>query len=140
MEITGKWIGHLKYGDDYGKNKDQLLHFEVELIQDGNKFSGTSNDVKGFGMSPDQAIINGTVNEDKIEFTKQYENKHYLDLKNKLVVDKQNKGHIIEYTGTYNKKDECYVGNWEINSVFKLLWLIPIKYKNTGTWEMKRWH
>lgn len=137
MDIQGKWTGTIIYGKEYREYKGKELYFDLEIIQDTEKITGTSIDIGGVGMSPDSAKIIGTFVGTKINFIKQYSSYHYLD-KGKTKVDKSKNGSEIKYSGNYDEHKQLFQGNWILKGRVKLFGFIPIKYSNTGMWSMKR--
>lgn len=138
MNINGKWKGTVIYGKEYREHMNSELYFEVEITQNNELFTGIAIDTGGVGTSPDKANLNGRFDGKEISFVKQYESYHYSNRKWETIIDKTRSGPEIKYTGSYNEKEQCFCGDWIIRSTAKLLGFILIKYKNTGTWVMKR--
>lgn len=138
MNINGKWKGTVTYGKEYREHKNSELYFEVEISQNNELFTGIAIDTGGVGTSPDKANLNGKFDGKEISFVKQYESRHYPNRNWEIIIDKSRSGPEIYYSGRYNEKEECFSGDWIIRLQAKFLGFIPINYKNTGTWVMKR--
>ena len=137
MNINGSWTGVITYGKEYREYENKELFFDAEIKQKENNFSGISTDTAGVGINSDNAILNGTVLNKEIEFLKQYDSYHYYQ-KGQTVIDRSRKGPIIQYKGIFDEEDDCFKGEWHIEMRYKLLFFIPLKYKCTGKWEMRR--
>lgn len=135
MDINGLWKGTLVYGKEYGVNQGKELVFDMDIVQKGDEFEAKSSDIEGFGKSNDKALIKGALENNKINFLKQYDTYHYYH-KQQHKVDKRRKGHIIHYTGIYNEEMKAFSGSWEIMASFKFLFFFRKDYTNTGTWKM----
>ena len=142
MNLKGNYIGELTYGEDYGKLKGDKLTFEMTLDQKENSIFGTAKDISGTGASDKQATIFGSIERSKISFVKQYDTDRRFNLFGKTTIKeyKNRKGPQIAYNGVINEIENSIEGDWVINAVFKFLWFIPIKFKNSGTWKMKKRH
>ena len=139
IDLTGHWTGTIIYGKQYSRMAGKELYFDMELIQNDNEIAGTAVDIGGVGMSPDQAYILGSVKDIEINFIKQYTSSHFYSSKgNETKIDKSKKGPRIKYQGFYNPEDETIIGEWQINMTVFLLYILPIPFKNSGTWTMKR--
>ena len=137
ININGNWTGVIIYGKEYRKFKNYELYFDMELIQQNEIIKGVSIDIGGFGTSPDKAFIDGTIIDNIIKFNKQYTTIHYYK-NGKIKIDKFAKGKKIKYSGLYDMTTQTFSGHWIINGQIKLFGFIPINFKNTGTWTMKR--
>ena len=139
IDLTGHWTGTIIYGKQYSRMAGKELYFDMELIQNDNEIAGTAVDIGGVGMSPDQAYILGSVKDIEINFIKQYTSSHFYSSKgDETKIDKSIKGPRIKYQGFYNPEDETIIGEWQINMTVFLLYILPIPFKNSGTWTMKR--
>lgn len=137
ININGNWTGTITYGKEYWKFKGKELYFDMELAQHGEEFKGTAIDIGGWGISPDQAIVEGSITGNKIDFAKQYSSLHYFS-NGKVKIDPSAKGNIIAYSGVFDEVTQTFQGEWVIRGKVKLFGFIPIHYKNTGTWTMRR--
>jgi hypothetical protein len=139
IDLTGHWTGTIIYGKQYSRMAGKELYFDMELIQNDNEIAGTAIDIGGFGMSPDQAYILGSIKDIEINFIKQYASSHFYSSKDgNTKIDKSKKGPRIKYQGIYNPDNDTITGDWQINMTIFLLYVLPIPIKNSGTWTMMR--
>ena len=136
--LNGKWSGTIVYGDDYGEQSGKELYFDMELIQEKNRFKGSSTDIGGIGMSEDSSDINGTIRDNVISFVKRYIRYHHF-ANDGTVNYKSEPGPKIYYIGEYDETTNSIKGIWQYRIPIKFLTIIT--YKNIvfgGTWNMKR--
>lgn len=139
LNLNGQWTGTIQYGKEYSQHAGKELYFDLELMQYGDEIAGTAYDTGGVGASPDSANILGTYQDNRINFLKQYTSSHYYDRDNSdTKIDRSKKGPIIKYSGFYNDSEKTFTGDWVIRMTVNLFWIIPLPFKNTGTWTMKR--
>jgi len=138
MNKNEKWTGTIIYGKEYKVHQNKELYFDLDLIRDNEKITGTAIDIGGEGASPDPATIKGTIVGEKISFIKQYASLHSYNIKGETTIDKSRKGPEINYTGIYDENEKRYNGHWKMTVTFKILWLIPLNLSASGTWTMKR--
>lgn len=136
---SGHWKGEIVFGKRYGDKEGTTLLFDLELVQYMNQITGVARDTEGEHVSPDEASINGTISDGEINFVKQYVHLHYLEQDGSLHIDDTQPGHLIYYSGKYNKESDSFAGTWRIKGRFKLFGVIPIPYNGgDGTWQMER--
>jgi hypothetical protein len=138
IQLNGIWSGIITYGKEYRRYAGSELHFEFEITQDGSNFTGTGRDTRGFGFTIDPATIRGYVNGNDVRFIKQYSTYNYFTWKWKSRTVPSRPGPLIDYAGTFNPLDGTISGNWIIRGKVRLFWLIPLRFKCTGTWTMRR--
>jgi hypothetical protein len=138
MDITGKWKGTIIYGKAYNALHDKKLFFEIDILQDNDKITGTSVDTGGVGTSLDAASIIGTMVENEINFIKQYSSLHSYSRDGQTTIDKSKPGPEIKYTGLYDENKKSFSGSWMMTVVHKILSVIPIKSSASGTWSMRK--
>ncbi len=111
--LTGKWTGMIVYGAAYGPKEGEELYFRMELQQTGNRLEGTSEDIGGYGASPDMATLSGMVNNSEISFIKNYASLHgSTDLnKEEIYIDRSQKGPNIYYKGVLNDVGDIVEGD-----------------------------
>ena len=138
-ELEGKWLGKIIYGHSFGELENEALIFTLNLSRTGDEFSGTSIDVDGIGINPNHARIKGFMDEDSINFVKQYTLPPKLGLNQKLVDTDTNKlGPEISFTGIFNPATGEYSGEWIILISFNVLGNVFFEKDNGGWWSMKR--
>lgn len=137
INISGEWTGIIVLGKGYLKHKGKEVYFDAEIKHEDNLINGFATDIKGYGINPDSAMIEGTFIDNEISFIKQYPSLHYHDRNGKFIIDRSKQGPKIYYKGTYDKDKQEFVGDWIMSVILKLFLFIPIKFSGTGTWSMK---
>lgn len=137
VDIQGKWKGIIVYGKGYEESIGEELFFELDILQDEDNIAGKAIDTLGEGASPDPAKIRGVFRNNKINFIKQYESRHY-NLNGKLVVDKLESGPEIQYSGDFDPLNNTFTGNWKIETRLKKFWVFHWMHVCGGTWTMER--
>ncbi len=136
---SGHWRGEVVLGKKYQNMEGQKIFFDLEIVQYHNQITGVAVDVGGYGASPDEAAINGTISGNDIQFVKQFVHEHYFLEDGTLFVDKSRPGHLIYHSGNYREESGTFSGVWRNRGKFKLFGLIPIYFNaGEGTWEMER--
>ncbi|MCE3226738.1 MAG: hypothetical protein K0S32_1289 [Bacteroidetes bacterium] len=138
MDLNGKWSGTVVYGKGYGGYEGKELYFDFDLIQNGKEIAGTAFDTGGVGMSPDQAQLFGTFENNQFEFLKQYDSLHYYSNEGEVTVDKTQKGPLIKYSGIYNTNTDTFSGFWFMKVRVLILWIIPWTINCGGIWSLRR--
>lgn len=139
LNIAGKWKGKIWFGNEYPENiRASILHFEVEIAQDGEAITATAMDIEGLFINPDPATIKGCLKNNEVIFVKKYSSFHFLD-DGKQAVDKCREGPPIYYKGEYDIVSETFHGTWDFEKN-KSYWSIlnPFRRRGRGTWEMER--
>jgi hypothetical protein len=138
--IQGFWTGTIIYGREYRVHPHAELYFDLEIYQQGETITGIAADTRGAGMHPDPAQIVGTFNGKQINFMKCYPTRHYtyIEKPSETIIDPLKPGHQIYYTGIYHPAEDAFYGTWAIFGKRRLFGIIPVRYKNTGTWTMHR--
>jgi hypothetical protein len=137
MNLTGQWSGTVIYGKEYRKHQHAELYFDLDIMQDHDKITGIAVDTGGVGVSPDPADITGTFAHGQMNFNKQYRSYHFYH-RGGTKIDQSRSGNVIQYTGIFLEEKQVFKGDWYIEGRGRLFGIIPFKYKNTGTWMMKR--
>ncbi len=135
--FSGKWAGEYRYGSDYpGLEKKAPITFEIQMRVENGKVTGecVDDETKGYFHRP--SVIEGTMQEDRINFKKLYP--HFWDHD-----DNHNPRYIpklppreLLYKGQF--KDGQFSGEWEIFSVFTDETGEKFEYRGTGSWYMKK--
>lgn len=138
--IQGFWTGTVIYGKTSRSLQHAELFFDLEIYQQDTNIMGTAADTGGAGMHPDPAQITGTFDGNQLNFVKQYPTHHfvYLEKSSETIIDTLKPGHQIHYTGIYNQQEDAFYGTWCIFGKRRMFGIIPVRYKNTGTWTMHR--
>jgi len=138
MNLEGKWSGIIIYRSKHKKYNGEQLYFELVLEQEDRIFQGFSIDTKGLGAHSDPAKIKGKIDEKNISFVKQYPTLHFVGKDNRVKFEKSRKGSAINFLGSFDESKQIFSGEWNMNTKFYILGLIPWKLKQTGSWTMKR--
>lgn len=136
MNLEGKWIGTLTYGESYGKWAGETLQFEMQLTEHNNLITGTSTDIQGWGLNPSPAEIRGEQSGNSITFIKQYRSFQLAGSPNLII--KRQKGPEIIYSGVYIEDERSFQGEWTIKVKHTFFGLIPLNRRSSGTWTMER--
>lgn len=131
--VTGHWTGYYVYGPNYHPSlAGERVPFSLDLQdgEDGN-FSGSGADSD---VSPSfrPAQIEGNITHERIIFTKEYPEAHYVDEDGTHITDKTQPGFSILYKGSWNEGEAMFRGTWKI--------IVPgegiDEPVQEGTWEM----
>lgn len=105
------WIGEYRYSFD---DSSQGCSFEINAIYSKGSFEGTVYEEEFSGLTGDLVHVKGFIDDDLISFIKTYPYFFGTDDDDNIVVDKQLKGHFVEYEGRFDEEKGCWSGNWEI--------------------------
>jgi hypothetical protein len=139
VNISGQWLGYFQYGPEYGDLYGEKVTFSFVLENLNNdQFYGKCYELEGVGVNPQVSIINGYIEDDFINFVKEYPEHFGIEQDGSFVKQKFNSKPILTYTGQYNHRTQSYQGTWEIE-----INLGPTIHGDlldlcTGTWEMSR--
>lgn len=137
--IVGQWLGHYKYGPEYGDLYGDKVSFSI-IIKDvaDDQFQGKCHDLEGIGAVPGVATIKGYIEGSQIHFIKQYPIDYAIDDDGNLIEQNLSIKPILTYFGEYNERTKSFEGTWEIE--VNLGPTIHGDYLNllTGTWEMSK--
>lgn len=137
-QVSGIWLGEVRYGKQYGAHAHQLLLVEYTLDQDGNKVSGLCKDIEGVGMHPETATIQGRLEGNNLSFFKQYPSRHYY-IDGETAIDPSEAGMEIHYKGKFDAQLMEFAGTWEIVRKKKIFWILSLAYSHgKGTWKMRK--
>lgn len=140
QNFSGTYEGTLWYGEGYpAEFHNASLSFRMEITEDDYSFSGTSVDVEGVGISPDEARVAGVIDEEGICFEKQYKRFHYAGENGETIIDNDTEGWPLDYDGIYDQESGMYKGIWQYVG-YKRIWLIFSKKVifGQGTFELRR--
>ena len=137
--ISGYWTGKIIYGDTYGDQMGQMLYFDAIITQVSDQINGHAIDTSGWGMNPHPATLSGTFTGGKLNFVKQYVVFQALTTDNNVLIDDDQSGPEIYYTGLYNSDTGMITGTWDIKWNMRFMRLFPYKRSiGNGTWSMNR--
>lgn len=136
--LQGHWKGEFTYGASYGEKlqgiKEQFSLF-IEEINDGS-FSGRCVDLEARNGEFIQTRVQGFIDKDFISFKKEYSFQYVNDENGNFFVNKDKKGHAVNYEGQFNTSAKSFSGIWEINTFYQLLWFKWFAHTFEGTWAM----
>ncbi len=136
--ISGDWTGIITYEKGYENIPSRVLHFEMNIVQEGEKIIGVAIYANGFGVNPEPADISGDFIDNRIDFLKQYRAYYYWE-NGEVRIDKTKPGLLIYYRGIYIENSKEFVGKWKVKYKVKLFGIIPIGiYPLRGSWRMSR--
>jgi hypothetical protein len=138
VNITGKWVGVITYGEKYQQLSGKQLFFEAELGQHGRNIDGVSVDTGGVGVNPTPAKLIGTLAGRKISFVKNYEAQSHLEKNGEEKIDYTKPGLDIFYSGDIDTTAQIITGIWEYRVKVRLLYIFQMTLKVGGTWKMER--
>ncbi len=135
IEITGQWQGVYGYGSQYSNSVQQkTVTFIVDIIADKNSFKGSiKEDETGIA---EIAQIEGTLDRERILFTKTYQNRYSVDHSGKTYIEEGPQ--YVKYTGKYDRSKNKFVGFWEITVAYTFEDGKVRNYTSRGNWEMTR--
>lgn len=138
-DINGKWTGELVYGPNFGKLEHEALVFTLDVEQHGDEFIGISRDVDGVGINPYAADVDGFVDEEQINFVREYYPPALFGYENgSVTATTGGPATEISFSGTYNAATGEYEGEWILLSDYTVYGNVFFDRNNGGTWRMKR--
>lgn len=137
-ELKGQWSGEFTYGASYGDQWNGTKEkFEIIIEHsDENGFYGRCADTGSFTGEYIRTGIRGFFDRGFISFTKDYDYYYEMGDDGKTIIDKNKKGHTVNYQGEFNHALNKFEGTWEIHYHFQLLWIRWWTNSLEGTWEM----
>jgi len=116
ISLGGQWVGYFSYGPEYGEELyGEKVAFRLFLDDLGNgEFTGKCIDSESKDSNPETSIVKGFVVEDFINFIKKYPSHFFIDEQGNNIIDEEKPGHLLTYTGLYDKKEKSFKGEWEI--------------------------
>ena len=109
------WKGFFTYKHDYEIIDTYInVKFQMDLIFDGNSFTGTSTDSESENIFEEPIIVKGFIENDLISFVKNYPYYYYKDEDGNIKLDKDLQHPKIEYLGYYDESEKKYSGTWQM--------------------------
>ena len=135
IELSGQWQGHYSYGSQYSNAVQQnIVTFIADIVADKNSFKGSiTEDEAGI---PEIARIEGTIERERILFTKTYQNLYSIDHTGNTFIEKGPQ--YVKYTGRYDKSKNRFTGFWEIDIAYTFEDGRVRNHTSRGHWEMSR--
>jgi hypothetical protein len=135
IKIAGRWQGYYGYGSQYSDSVQQkTVTFTVDIVADKNSFKGSiTEDENGI---PEISTIEGSLERERILFTKTYQHRYSVDPTGKTYIEKGPQH--VKYTGKYDRSKSKFVGFWEINTTYTFEDGKIRNYISRGHWEMTK--
>jgi hypothetical protein len=137
--ITGQWLGHFKYGPEYGELYGESVSFSfiLEELSEG-QFQGKCYELEGVGCNSDVSVVKGYVDGDNIHFTKEYSTDFQIQEDGTVSKNTLSIKPILTYDGEYNFRTGLYTGQWELEINLGPTINGDLLDICTGTWEMSK--
>ena len=137
--ISGQWLGHFKYGPEYGDLYGEKVEFSfvLENLEEG-QFQGKCFELEGIGVNPNVALIKGYVDGNTIHFTKEYPVNYQFEDDGNISESKLTTKLILTYDGEYDYRIQAYVGKWELEANLGPTIHGDLLDICSGTWEMSK--
>jgi hypothetical protein len=111
-DLNGKWTGELIYDESFGKLANEILFFVIDISRKGDEIRGVSVDVDGVGLNPSEATITGFLDEEKINFVKEYKTIVATEFSAAVFNPANRKGAEMSFSGSYNPAAKEFEGEW----------------------------
>ena len=109
------WKGQFTYLQGYEIIDHYVkVLFKMDLIFNGNSFTGTSTDTESKNIFKEPIKVKGFIDNDKISFVINYPYNYYKDEDGKIMIDKNLRHPDIEYLGFYDQNEKKYSGTWQM--------------------------
>jgi len=115
ININGQWKGVITYGPEYDELENSELYFSIDIKQTADTFTGVAHDTGGVGTNPDKALVNGFVEGNSINFTKQYQSTLIIEEDGTETVLRGKPAPEVHYWGTFDQLTNTLEGEWEIS-------------------------
>ena len=139
--MTGKWIGSYRYSSRLMQNliPQNETGFEITINEfDGIHFAGTVQDDAQTGGTPGTGVINGHMQENRIEFIKEMPVRSSYSTNGKRIIEEGKKHPKIFYSGILEPDKMKAKGVWQIKMGFSLIgWLPALILPTKGEWTME---
>ena len=107
MNLSGSWKGSYSYGDSDSFKEE----FEVSLSDSDGVFQGDGSDLSSDKL---KFTVSGFFEGGILSFIKRYEGFYFHDDQGNTYFEQIIPSAEIQYTGTYNLKEQAFIGTWEI--------------------------
>ena len=137
--IYGQWLGHFKYGPEYGDLYGEVVTFSLVLEKLGNgQFQGKCYELEGIGVNSGVATVKGYIEDNLIHFVKEYPAYQQFEEDGSITEFKLPVKPILTYDGEYNFRAQLYKGHWELETNLGPTIHGDLLSFCTGTWEMSK--
>lgn len=135
--IDGRWSGYFEYGPEYGDLEGKQVTFSLllENLGDG-QFQGKCVEHEGIGLNPEPATIKGFIEEDRINFIKEYSTNYEFDEGFNLAKSTIRPIPLLTYYGQFNSLENSFEGYWELETTTNAMG--DQVYICTGTWKITK--
>ena len=143
MNLTGHWKGNYTYGNGYPKSLvGKSEPFEFELIDNEGNITGTCIDEIVKAKAGNQSKIVGSFSGNFISFLKTYKYHFAIEEQDNLVPQENMVSDGVNYVGSLKKrflsKKLYFIGEWQIDCVYKNVFGILHQYSLGGIWTMRK--
>lgn len=141
--MKGKWKGFYTYDKEWIQEiigyEKTIFHVTISKVDNDGNYYGSVEDDLETGGTPGIGILEGSKNEDVINFFKEMPIRAVIWGPKKMKLFPKKKQPKIYYTGTISKDLKTIKGSWKIKFGFLFLWFIPIPIlPSSGKFEMKK--
>ena len=136
-KISGQWLGHFKYGPEYGNLYGEVVNFSLVLDEsyDG-QFQGKCYELDGIGANDSVSFVKGYVLQNAIHFVKEYTKDYELSDDGTVKESGLHSKPILTYDGEFDYRINSYTGQWELEANLGPTINGDLLDICTGTWEM----
>lgn len=138
IDLNGNWIGKMKYGESFGEHKDKELTFSMIIQSQDGELTGSVTDLEGFGACPEEALIEGFIEDDLISFIKKFPVCYEFNENWELVKIEEKAPTEINFSGNYNAETGKFAGEWDMFFKSEPVGLGYIDLSVTGEWEIEK--
>jgi len=137
--IAGQWLGHFRYGPEYGKLEGEkvVFSFIIEALPDG-QFRGKCYELEGIGANSSVSFIRGYTEQRAIHFVKEYTTEYQIDEDGTVMESDLANPSILTYDGEFDYRINSYTGQWEIEMNVGPTIHGDLLEFCTGSWEMTK--
>lgn len=128
------WKG--KYTYEEGFPIDASFDFELKVQYNDGSFDGIAIEEEFTKLSGESAHVKGFIEEDYISFVKTYPFKFEEQEDGTVVIDRNERGHKVEYDGYFNSEQNRWEGNWNIVSDEIKIFADEYEIFEKGFWYM----
>lgn len=137
--ISGQWLGHFKYGPEYGDLHGEQVTFSLILDELSNgQFQGKCYELDGIGATDSVSFVKGYVQQNTIHFAKEYTKEYQIEEDGTTRESNLPNKSILTYDGEFDYRINSYVGQWELEANLGPTINGDLLDICKGTWEIKK--
>lgn len=139
IDINGAWTGKLIYLTGVDENaKGKEMQFKVAIYEKDGEVTGKSVDIKGHGFVPEEASIEGFIEDDMISFIKKYPACYEPDGNGNMVKVEDREPYEINFSAIYDKENNKFSGSWDMLIKSHQIGFSFYDEMIAGEWEMQK--